>query len=500
VYATPHVRDSCGVKWRGGWVVGPAASVVALAGAFSACDDGDQSTFTRTSVEGGPTEDAPFDAPSIADATADVVGDGGDADASSAAPRGQIATGSSDDPAATYGYGDHTCAIAGAERSLYCWGANDRGQLGAGTTGAGVLLTSDISAATKIAVDETGLPFSGVDEVTASGFHSCARKGDTLFCWGEKFTGSQAEPPADPATDRTKPRAIGNLAIEALAAGGPHTCTLKANGKIVCFGHSYFNELGRARAMDPTCTAPFFYAYAGMVDPHQCSGDLLEMASNVVSASALAGGEIHSCALAAGSVFCWGSNFYGQLGVTGTVSDLNPQRVLTDLVASTPLDGVTEIASGGGKHTCALRTGKVFCWGSNSSGQLGADPTAITQRPNAVAVPGIDDATAIGAADGISCAVRTGGSVWCWGAADLGQLGDAGAIDGGVASPTPRQILGPAGAGTLAGVRAVAPGKRHVCAQKTDETVWCWGKNDRGQLGNGTTTDSIYPVKVTGIP
>jgi alpha-tubulin suppressor-like RCC1 family protein len=167
----------------------------------------------------------------------------------------------------------------------------------------------------------------------------------------------------------------------------------------------------------------------------------------------------------------------------------------------TPLDQVSVLASGGGKHTCALRAGKVLCWGANGSGQLGVDPATLVQRPNAVEVAGITDATAIGAADGITCAVRAGGSVWCWGSADTGQVGDAGAaFDGGVVSFTPVQIKGPGGIGNLSDVVTVAPGRRHVCARKVDNTVWCWGKNDRGQLGDGSKTDSTYPVKVTGLP
>jgi alpha-tubulin suppressor-like RCC1 family protein len=224
--------------------------------------------------------------------------------------------------------------------------------------------------------------------------------------------------------------------------------------------------------------------------------------ANMMSADNVVSGEIHSCSLADGHAYCWGNNTYGQLGVAGTqVGELNAQEVLTNIANLTPLDQVSVIASGGGKHTCALRAGKVLCWGANGSGQLGADPAALVQRPNAVEVAGIADATAIGAADGITCAVRAGGTVWCWGSADTGQIGDAGAIfDGGLVSFNPVQIKGAGGVGDLTDVVAVAPGRRHVCARKVDNTVWCWGKNDRGQLGDGSMVDSIHPVKVTGLP
>ena len=86
-------------------------------------------------------------------------------------------------------------------------------------------------------------------------------------------------------------------------------------------------------------------------------------------------------------------------------------------------------------------------------------------------------------------------TVACWGD-DLAAL-----ADGGVGTSfTPVPVKGPLGVGLLNTVIAIAPGARHACALKNDGTVWCWGKNDRGQLGNGTKVDSVYPVKVTGLP
>ena len=111
-------------------------------------------------------------------------------------------------------------------------------------------------------------------------------------------------------------------------------------------------------------------------------------------------------------------------------------------------------------------------------------------------MPGIANVASIGVAEQVTCAVRTDKTVWCWGA-DIASLPDGGAI---VSTPVPTQIKGPAGVGVLSDVVAVAPGLRHVCARKADSTVWCWGKNDRGQLGDGTTVDSPFPVKVTGLP
>ena len=273
---------------------------------------------------------------------------------------------------------------------------------------------------------------------------------------------------------------------------------MKTNGRHVCFGHPAFNELGRSVVDDPACTAPIFHPYHALAT-HSCSGTLVESSAipnAALETSAVAAGEVHSCALAGDRVYCWGTNLGAQLGRPGTqTGELNPQEVVTDGTLLSPLDGVTALASGG-KHSCALRQGSVWCWGTNDAAQLGADPATVPQRASAAIVPGIANVVAIGVAERVSCAVRSDRTVWCWGA-DIASLPDGGAI---VSTPTPAQVKGPGGAGVLADVVAVAPGFRHVCARKTDSSVWCWGKNDRGQLGDGTKVDSPYPVKVTGLP
>ena len=128
--------------------------------------------------------------------------------------------------------------------------------------------------------------------------------------------------------------------------------------------------------------------------------------------------------------------------------------------------------------------------------QLGVDPVTTPLRSFAgAAITGTAGALAIGVAERITCAVRSDATVACWGA-DLGAL-----ADGGLGSSfVPVAVKGPLGVGLLNTVVAVAPGSRHACALKKDGTVWCWGKNDRGQLGNGTKVDSVYPVKVLGLP
>ncbi len=474
--------------------------------AFTACDDIERDPTQRyyippdtDSGDADATDDVTTSSP---DADSGPVDAGADADADAsveAGPTGPLlASGSGFHPDLAVGSGDHTCVVTTTSvGSVWCWGANDRGQLGIGTTGDGAP-TADVTTATRITIDETGLPFEGIEELALAPWHSCARKGNVLFCWGQRFSGAQAEPPSAIGPDRTRPRAIGNLDVARVAADGPHTCALKTNGRHVCFGHSAFNELGRPLTEDPACTAPIFYPYHALAT-HSCSGTLVESSAipnGALKTSAIAAGEVHSCALAGDRVFCWGTNLGAQLGRPGAqAGELNPQEVVTDPALLSPLDGVTALASGG-KHSCALRQGVVYCWGTNDAGQLGVAPTTLQERAFAAAVPGLANVEAIGVAERVSCAVHNDKTVWCWGA-DISSLPDGGAI---VSTATPTQVKGPGGVGFLTDVVAVAPGFRHVCARKADGTVWCWGKNDRGQLGDGTKVDSPFPVKVTGLP
>ena len=484
---------------RRGHAAGPVLVVLAPALSVAAA-------FVFAGCDGQPSDDAPtprYNYPVDAeDEEASLTARDSSADApintDAAAPVTRaIATGSGAQADALVGNGDHTCVIAGPSRSVYCWGANDHGQVGNGKTGAAAF-TEDVPSATKIAIDETGLPFDGLEEISLSAWHSCARKSDLIFCWGQRSSGAQAEPGAATNLDRTAPRAIGNFDVARIAAGGPHTCAIKTNGKIVCFGHSGFNELGRPNATDPLCTAPFFYDYQATAN-HQCSGTLVEVAGTALGLSTkVVSGEVHSCALTdGGKVQCWGASASGQLGRPGAAAaEPNPQIVVTDPLALTALDGVTQIASDGAKHTCGLRANGVVCWGLNDVGQLGVDPVANPLRGFAgPPIAGTAGALAIGVAEHVTCAVRSDATVACWGA-DLGAL-----ADGGVgASIVPVPVKGRLGAGLLNTVVAVAPGSRHACALKNDGSVWCWGKNDRGQLGDGTKVDSAYPVKVTGLP
>ncbi len=187
----------------------------------------------------------------------------------------------------------------------------------------------------------------------------------------------------------------------------------------------------------------------------------------------------------------WGFNDRGQLGDNTTTGRAQPAPPLN-------LSGVTAVA-GGGEHTLALKSdGTVWTWGSNEFGQLGGSagsmcggvPCSLTP----VQVSGLSGVTAIAAGRYHSLALKGDGSVWAWGRNTNGQLGNNSTTN----SPTPVQVLGPNGVGTLTGITALAGGGAHSLARRNDGTLWAWGGNGEGQLGNNSTTDSLTPVEVLG--
>jgi alpha-tubulin suppressor-like RCC1 family protein len=293
------------------------------------------------------------------------------------------------------------------------------------------------------------------------------------------LAGSQAAPaaavgvtPANPTISAGQTQqftASGVAAPTGVGAGGEYTCVRLPDGTAHCTGRNQFAQHGN-----------------GNLD----NSSVLNPVSGITTATRVLAGDEYACALLAdGTVKCWGLGESGQRG-DGTFSTFPPGDVPVTVGG---LTGAVGLATGYG-HTCArLADATLRCWGENRQGQLGNGTTASPGTPQPVTVNGMTGVSAFTNGAYHTCAVPADGKVRCWGRNDAGQLGD-GTV---TSSSTPLQVE--TGSGPLTGVTALAGGGAHTCALRANGTVRCWGENNQGQLGDGTTAGSRNGVEVTGI-
>jgi alpha-tubulin suppressor-like RCC1 family protein len=348
----------------------------------------------------------------------------------------------------------HNCAIVDPDRSVRCWGKNDKGQLGDG---------SRRSAVTPVLVP--GL--TGVSKIALGDNHSCVLLNDgTVKCWGLNDKGQLG---LGNTTDQIVPTVVPGLSgIIGIATGASHSCAILATGSgVKCWGLNNYYQMGDGSTTDRLSP----------VDVGSLTGVL----------SIKAGGT-HTCAIVSPSnnVKCWGRNAAGQLGDTTTVTRSAPVQV-------SGITGVTSLAVGY-DHACVVLSAdqKVHCWGFNNNGQIGDNST--TSRPTAVQVnaASLGNATSVYAGFYQTCAVlASDNSVKCWGNNGNGQLGDGTKIN----------ALLPVVATGVTNPQSIAVGAGHVCSvSAVDQTIKCWGSNSQGQLGIGAEARYTTPIKPTDVP
>lgn len=403
-----------------------------------------------------------------------------------------------------------SCAIL-ADNSVRCWGANGNGQLGNGTT---------LDSAVPVVV--SGL--ANVNALAIGTSHVCAlQTGGTVACWGSNAGRQFGNVNFVDPFSSIPVAATSVTGVQALAAGFQHNCALLSSGEVTCWGLSYNGEMGRGY-------------YLGSPDP------LPEVVPGITTAVSVAASGSATCAvLANGTARCWGANQDGQLG-RGTFSYedtrdyvyrdsiTNPLSVpgvfdagfdsvcavtaaqglaclgmndtgqlgmgTGDLLSTVPVNatGIADAldVSVGFKHACAvMQSGAVQCWGNGLSGQLGNGDVSTAVAP--VTVTGIGTAVDVAAGGDHACAVLQGGTVQCWGANYQGELGGG----AGIAEPAFSNV--PIAVAAITDATAVAVTIGTSCVVHATGNVSCWGGNDYGQLGNGSTLDSSLPLSLPGV-
>jgi alpha-tubulin suppressor-like RCC1 family protein len=263
-------------------------------------------------------------------------------------------------------------------------------------------------------------------------------------------------------------RVRGSTPFVTLRVGSRHNCALTAAGTAWCWGSNAGGRLGMGDTLSRTV-------------PEPVSGGLTFAQISV--------GGTHTCGLTTGgAAYCWG------LGLSGQIGDNN---VLNRSVPTLVAGGNTFASlSVGGNHTCGLTaTGAAYCWGLNSFGQLG-DSTfgAINSRIVPTAVRGGHVFVKLSAGNSHTCGITAGGETYCWGA-NGSFLGNSGRLGDG--TTVAQRVVPTLVVGGLTFTDIVAAGVL-TCARTAIGTVYCWGQNDTGQLGDGTFTARTSPTPIAG--
>lgn len=350
---------------------------------------------------------------------------------------------------------EHSCALI-SDGSAYCWGSNETGQLGV-EQGEQTCTREDrhIPCEPRPVAVGGGLKFQSI---AAGASHTC---GVTLegrvFCWGDNLWGQLGDPSV-----RMSDAPIAALSADEfvdVTAGGYHTCALRTDGVVLCWGANLDGQLGQASIGN---------------------GSAVPTPTNTsVRFSSVSAGDRRTCGrVSDGAVFCWGAMWTArQDGVDVTRPEGSPSRLL-----QAP---AIRAISVGTSTTCGISADNGgYCWEGNATGTLGNGTTAGSVTPTLVKIDKALVAISVGFAH--ACAIAATGRVYCWGANDFGQLGVSPSLlnyrcaAGPVCTAQPIEVSG------WRLYRDISAGQgNHTCALTLGGSVYCWGAGGLGQLGVG---------------
>ena len=384
----------------------------------------------------------------------------------------------------------HTCALL-TNTQVRCWGDDDRYQLGNGGGRASTPWPQTV-------LNETGTgPLTGVVELAPGWLSTCARlESGEARCWGSAYYGLLGNGQGAPNSAALpvavlNPTGTGPLTgIDQLSVSTTHACA-RVDDQAYCWGIDTYGQLGHGGQTSGAHTERWLPASVLNEAGTGPLGGIVDIETFGIGGS----DQGRTCArLSSGQARCWGNNLNGALG-DGTTTGRSLPVVVRNAAGTGPMIDVQELALGG-FHTCARFTnGYAGCWGYGANGQLGRGPAGNVEPPAVVLTSDgsgpLTGVTALSAAAATTCARRSSGTVLCWGD---GPLGDGTGDD----HPLPVTVQNVAGTAPLTDVAAIDTRNAQRCVLLSFGQARCWGANTSGQLGHPrtTATSSLLPVAV----
>ena len=360
--------------------------------------------------------------------------------------------------------------------------------------GASASMTMDSEEKAELTVEETvlethstsNLNFPGMQDgsiysvtsLTASFQHTCVILNDqTMRCWGDAGQGFLGN--NDFWWEYWVPQYVSlgdnggaSYAVET-SSWGHHSCTIMIDDAIKCWGEAGHGQLGHG-------------VHGGF------HSDPIGVAALYVTPVEIAAGFHHTCSIMDDySLYCWGDNFYGQVGNNGTLGGADEDVGYPTHIPLPHNRTAIAVNLGGNSGCTILDNGSGMCWGLNDQGQLGDGTQTDRNVPTPItAIPANRTLAALAVSTQTTCAILDNGRAVCWGLNDVGQFGDGTFTNSTSAS----YVSLPANRTAI----AIDSGREHACAILDDNSAWCWGKNLDGQLGDNTTNWSNVPVPVAG--
>ena len=362
--------------------------------------------------------------------------------------------------------GSHTCAIL-TDGSLWCWGRNDRGQLGLGDT-------TDRSSPTRVG---TATNWRSVS-TSANSFTCAVSTGNSVFCWGFNADGQTGV--SSGTSSVTSPTQVASLGttVESVSVGASNSCVVTTSNAVRCWGTNTYGQLGTAVTIGQATHIPTA---------------INNLSGTFTSVSV---GDFGVCAMKSDrSIHCWGSDLWGQRGndATQTADNAAPTQISSANTAAALISGpnsncmIAELSSG------------VLCWGQNENNYLRTQSGNIMTVSLATAAPFQVNSSNVSArgfsiGSNFACLLKNSdASIVCGGTNSLPVIGTTGQVS-----------HAPSGTGFL----MVTTGTSHACAIRSDRRLVCWGHNAYGKVGIGSVTTSAtatvisfgaHPIQTAGL-